>query len=71
MFNLNHTALNQSYLEVTGSTCASAYEVKDKIFQKHMKDGTIDLFHLKPLPIDWLREKVREQVKAYEQGMNE
>ena len=44
LFNLNHTALNQSYLEVTGSTCASAYEVKDKIFQKHMKDGTLDLF---------------------------
>jgi hypothetical protein len=22
LFNLNHTALNQSYLEVTGSTCA-------------------------------------------------
>ena len=50
----------------------SAYEVKeDKIFQKHMKDGTIDLFIEKPIPIDWLRQKVREQVKAYEQRMNE
>ena len=50
----------------------SAYEVKeDKVFQKYMKDGTIDLFIEKPIPIDWLRQKVREQVKAYEQRMNE
>ena len=50
----------------------SAYEVKeDKIFQKYMKDGTIDLFIEKPIPIDWLRQKVREQVEAYEKGMNE
>jgi len=45
----------------------SAYEVKeDKVFQKYMEDGTIDLFIEKPIPIDWLRQKVREQVKAYE-----
>ena len=45
----------------------SAYEVKeDKVFQKYMKDGTIDLFIEKPIPIDWLRQKVREQVEAYE-----
>jgi DNA-binding NtrC family response regulator len=50
----------------------SAYEVKeDKVFQKYMKDGIIDLFIEKPIPIDWLRQKVREQVKAYEQRMNE
>jgi DNA-binding NtrC family response regulator len=50
----------------------SAYEVKeDKVFQKYMKDGTIDLFIEKPIPIDWLRQKVREQVEAYEKGMNE
>ena len=50
----------------------SAYEVKeDKIFQKYMKDGTIDLFIEKPIPIDWLRQKVREQVEAYEKRMNE
>ena len=50
----------------------SAYEVKgDKIFQKYMKDGTIDLFIEKPIPIDWLRQKVREQIKLYEQRMNE
>ena len=50
----------------------SAYEVKeDEEFQKYMKDGTIDLFIEKPIPIDWLRQKVREQVKAYEQRMNE
>lgn len=37
----------------------SAYEVKeDKVFQKYMKDGTIDLFIEKPIPIDWLRQKV-------------
>lgn len=50
----------------------SAYEVKeDKVFQKYMKDGTIDLFIEKPIPIDWLRQKVREQVEAYEKSMNE
>jgi DNA-binding NtrC family response regulator len=50
----------------------SAYEVKeDAVFQKYMKEGTIDLFIEKPIPIDWLRQKVREQVKAYEQRMNE
>jgi len=49
----------------------SAYEVKeDEIFQKYMKDGTIDLFIEKPIPIDWLRQKVREQIKLYEQRMN-
>jgi DNA-binding NtrC family response regulator len=50
----------------------SAYEVKeDEVFQKYMKDGIIDLFIEKPIPIDWLRQKVREQVNAYEQRMNE
>jgi DNA-binding NtrC family response regulator len=50
----------------------SAYEVKeDEVFQKYMKEGIIDLFIEKPIPIDWLRQKVREQVKAYEQRMNE
>ncbi|MDW0285771.1 MAG: response regulator [Nitrososphaeraceae archaeon] len=50
----------------------SAYEVKeDEGFQKYMKDGTIDLFIEKPIPIDWLRQKVREQITAYEQRMNE
>ena len=50
----------------------SAYEVKeDKVFQKYMKDGTIDLFIGKPIPIDWLRQKVREQVEAYEKRINE
>jgi response regulator of citrate/malate metabolism len=50
----------------------SAYEVKeDEVFQKYMKEGIIDLFIEKPIPIDWLRQKVREQIKAYEQVMNE
>ncbi|TLX68590.1 MAG: response regulator [Thaumarchaeota archaeon] len=50
----------------------SAYEVKeDEVFQKYMKEGIIDLFIEKPIPIDWLRQKVREQVNAYEQRMNE
>ena len=50
----------------------SAYEVKeDKVFQKYMKDETIDLFIEKPIPIDWLRQKVREQVEAYEKRMNQ
>src|SRR6187431_1812561 len=50
----------------------SAYEVKEeKVFQKYMKDGTIDLFIEKPIPIDWLRQKVREQIKLFEQRMNE
>ncbi len=45
----------------------SAFNVKeDKVFQKYMKDGTIDLFVEKPIPIDWLRQKVREQVEEYE-----
>lgn len=49
----------------------SAFNVKeDKVFQKYMKDGTIDLFIEKPIPIDWLRQKVREQVQAYEKRMN-
>ena len=50
----------------------SAYEVnEDEVFQKYMKEGIIDLFIEKPIPIDWLRQKVREQVNAYEQRMNE
>ena len=50
----------------------SAFNVKeDKVFQKYMKDGTIDLFIEKPIPIDWLRQKVREQVEAYAKRMNE
>lgn len=50
----------------------SAYEVKeDEVFQKYMKEGIIDLFIEKPIPIDSLRQKVRGQVKAYEQRMNE
>ncbi len=45
----------------------SAYEVKeDVVFQKYMRDGIIDLFIEKPIPIDWLRQKVREQIKTYE-----
>ena len=43
----------------------------DKTFQKYMKDGTIDLFIEKPIPIDWLRQKVREQVEAFERRRNE
>jgi DNA-binding NtrC family response regulator len=43
----------------------SAYEVKED-FQKYMRDGIIDLFIEKPIPIDWLRQKVREQIKTYE-----
>jgi hypothetical protein len=35
-----------------------------------MKDGTIDLFIEKPIPIDWLRQKVREQIEVYERKMN-
>src|SRR5216117_379040 len=50
----------------------SAYEVKeDEVFQKYMKEGIKNLFIEKPIPIDWLRQKVREQVNAYEQRMNE
>ena len=50
----------------------SAFNVKeDKVFQKYMKDGTKDLFIEKPIPIDWLRQKVREQVEAYEKRVNE
>ena len=49
----------------------SAYEVKeDEVFQKYMKEGIIDLFIEKPIPIDWLRHKVREQIQAYDQKMN-
>jgi DNA-binding NtrC family response regulator len=50
----------------------SAYEVKeDKIFQKYMKDGTIDLFIERPIPIDWLRQEVREQVEVFEKRRKE
>lgn len=50
----------------------SAYEVKeDKAFQKYVKDGTIDLFIEKPIPIDWLHQKVREQIEAFEKRRNE
>jgi len=31
-----------------------------------MRDRIIDLFIEKPIPIDWLRQKVREQIKTYE-----
>ena len=48
----------------------NAYEVKeDEVFQKYMKKGIIDLFIEKPIPCDWLRQRVRKQVKAYEQIM--
>ena len=50
----------------------SAYEVKeDEVFQKFTKEGIIDLFIEKPIPIDRLRQKVREQVQAYKLRMNE
>ena len=50
----------------------SAYEVKeDEVFQKYMKEGIIDLFIEKPIPIDRLRQKVREQVQAYKLRINE
>jgi len=50
----------------------SAYEVnQDEVFQKYTKEGIIDLFIAKPIPIDWLRQKVREQVQAYKLRMNE
>jgi DNA-binding NtrC family response regulator len=50
----------------------SAYEVKeDKIIQKYMKDGTIDLFIERPIPIDWLRQEVREQVEVFEKRRKE
>jgi len=50
----------------------SAFEVKqDEAFQKYMKQGIIDLFIEKPIPIDWLREKVREQVREHQKSMNE
>jgi DNA-binding NtrC family response regulator len=50
----------------------SAYEVKeDEVFQKYTNEGIIDLFIEKPIPIDWLRQKVREQVQAYKLRMNE
>ena len=50
----------------------SAYEVKeDEVFQKFTKEGIIDLFIEKPIPIDRLHQKVREQVQAYKLRMNE
>ncbi|HKQ22728.1 MAG TPA: response regulator [Nitrososphaeraceae archaeon] len=50
----------------------SAYEVKqDEAFQKYMKEGIIDLFIEKPIPIDWLRQKVREQVREHQKSMKE
>src|SRR5437867_972122 len=50
----------------------SAYEVKeDEVFQNYTKEGIIDLFIEKPIPINWLRQKVREQVQAYKLRMNE
>jgi two-component system response regulator ChvI len=50
----------------------SAYEVKeDEVFQKFTKEGIIDLFIEKPIPIDRLRQKVREQIQAYKLRMNE
>jgi DNA-binding NtrC family response regulator len=50
----------------------SAYEVKEnEVFQKYTQEGIIDLFIEKPIPIDWLRQKVREQVQAYKLRMNE
>jgi len=41
----------------------SAYEVKeDEVFRKYMKEEIIDLFIEKPIPSNWLRQKVREQL---------
>jgi DNA-binding NtrC family response regulator len=55
-----------------GTILVSAYEVKEnEVFQKYTKEGIIDLFIEKPIPIDWLRQKVREQVQAYKLRMNE
>jgi DNA-binding NtrC family response regulator len=49
----------------------SAYEVsQDKVFQKYMKEGIIDLFIEKPITIDKLCQNVSDQIGAYEQKMN-
>ena len=71
MHNTDYSSLRFGSSNVR-TILVSAYEVKeDKVFQKYMKDGTIDLFIEKPIPIDWLRQKVREQIKLFEQRMNE
>ena len=50
----------------------SAYEVKeDEVFQSYMKEGIIDLFIANLFPLIGCGQKVREQIKAYEQRMNE
>jgi two-component system response regulator ChvI len=75
MPNLNGLALLEKVKMLNSNVrtiLVSAYEVKqDEVFQKYTKEGIIDLFIEKPIPIDWLRQKVREQVQAYKLRMNE
>jgi two-component system response regulator ChvI len=75
MPNLNGLALLEKVKMLNSNVrtiLVSAYEVKqDEVFQKYTKEGIIDLFIEKPIPIDWLRQKVREQVQAYKLKMNE
>ena len=72
MPNLNGLDLLHKIKMINSSVIlVSAYEVKeDEVFQKYTKEGIIDLFIEKPIPIDWLRQKVREQIEVYEQRMN-
>ena len=50
----------------------SAYEFQNNpIFEKYLKQGIIDSFMQKPIKINTLCRKVRDEIQAYRQGMKE
>lgn len=49
----------------------SAFEVEnDPVFQQYMKEGLIDKFIQKPVPIKGLCQEVNDQVRAYKSTVN-
>ena len=50
----------------------SAYEFQNNpIFETFLKQGIIDSFMQKPIKINRLCRKVRDEIQAYRQGMKE
>lgn len=47
----------------------SAYDFQNNpIFEKYLQQGTIDSFMEKPIKINRLCQKVRDEIQAYRQG---
>ncbi|MDP9306312.1 MAG: response regulator [Thermoproteota archaeon] len=50
----------------------SAYDFQNNpIFEKYLKQGIIDSFMEKPIKINKLCQKVRDEIQAYRQGVKE